>query len=118
MTTEKRGRGRPSKYDPSYAEQARKLCAKHACTELELAEWFEVSLSAIRRWKLEHEAFAEALRLGKEVADSRVEKSLYDRAVGYSYESEKILVSDGIVFREPIVEHVPPDVRAASVWLL
>jgi hypothetical protein len=34
--------------------------------------------------------------------------------VGYSYETEKILVVNGEVVRVPIIEHVPPDTTA--VW--
>ena len=37
--------------------------------------------------------------------------------MGYTYDSEKLLVVQGEVVREPIREHVPPDVRAAEFWL-
>ena len=50
-------------------------------------------------------------------ADDRVERSLYHRAVGYSFESEKIFHHQGEVVRVPIIEHVPPDVGAAMSWL-
>ena len=46
-----------------------------------------------------------------------VERSLYSRAVGYSFNSEKICNKDGEVTRVPIVEHVPPDVTAQIFWL-
>ena len=47
-----------------------------------------------------------------------VERSLYSRAVGYSFNSEKIFCNkDGEVTRVPIVEHVPPDVTAQIFWL-
>jgi hypothetical protein len=40
------------------------------------------------------------------------------RAVGYSFNSEKIFCNkDGEVTRVPIVEHVPPDVTAQIFWL-
>ena len=52
-----------------------------------------------------------------EEADTRVEQSLYQRAVGYSFKSEKIFYKDGEVTRVPIVEHVPPDVTAQIFWL-
>jgi hypothetical protein len=61
---------------------------------------------------------ASSLKAGKEEADSRVEQSLYQRAVGYSFESEKVFCNkDGEVTRVPIVEHVPPDVTACIFWL-
>jgi hypothetical protein len=55
---------------------------------------------------------------GKAEADDRVERSLYSRAVGYSFNSEKIFCNkDGEVTRVPYVEHVPPDVTACIFWL-
>jgi hypothetical protein len=47
-----------------------------------------------------------------------VERSLYSRAVGYSFNSEKIFCNkDGEVTRVPIIEHGPPDVTAQIFWL-
>jgi hypothetical protein len=57
-------------------------------------------------------------RRGKEEADARVKRSLYSRAVGYSFNSEKIFCNkDGDVTRVPYREHVPPDVTAQIFWL-
>ena len=38
-----------------------------------------------------HAEFRAALKVGKEAADQRVERSLYQRAVGYHYDAVKIL---------------------------
>jgi hypothetical protein len=48
-----------------------------------------------------------------------VERSLYERAVGYNYEATKIFMPAG---REkpvcaPYIEHVPPDTTAGIFWL-
>jgi hypothetical protein len=40
-------------------------------------------------WKLDHPAFARVFKLVKVAADDRVERSLYSRAIGYSYLAEK-----------------------------
>ena len=67
---------------------------------------------------MRHPDFLGSLKAGKEEADARVEQSLYQRAVGYSFKSEKIFCNkDGEVTRVPIVEHVPPDVTAQIFWL-
>jgi hypothetical protein len=105
-------RGRPAKFKPSYVEQARELCELGA-TDLELAEFFDVEVRTIYRWKNEHEDFCQAVKVGKWAADDRVERSLYQRAVGYSFESEKIFHFQGHITRAPCVEHVPPDPSAA-----
>jgi hypothetical protein len=77
-----------------------------------------VSDATIDNWKAQHPDFLGSLKAGKEEADARVERSLYSRAVGYSFKSEKVFCNkDGEVTRVPIVEHVPPDVTAQIFWL-
>lgn len=109
---------RPSSFKPEYSEQARKLCLLGA-TDAELADFFEVSVRTVLRWKAEHEEFCQALKAGKDVADARVERSLYQRAVGYSHDAVKIFLPRGAT--EPVyaayVEHCPPDTTAAIFWL-
>src|SRR5271169_4022957 len=49
----------------------------------------------------------------------RVERSLYERAVGYNYEAVKIFMpanrAKPVIV--PYIEHVPPDVTAGVFWL-
>src|SRR5437868_6962168 len=87
--------GRPTKYDPAYVEQAQKLCAKYAATDLDLADFFEVNVSTIKLWVLEHPEFSAAVKLNKEVADDGIEASLAKRAHGYEYEVMKVEEVDG-----------------------
>jgi hypothetical protein len=108
--------GRPSGYLPEYAEQAEKLCRLGA-TDFHLADFFGVASSTIHRWRGEYEEFAAATRIGKGVPDDRVERGLYERAVGYSYESEKVFQYQGEAVRVRVTEHVPPDPGAAINWL-
>lgn len=108
--------GRPSSYKPEFAAQAEKLCALGA-TDMELADFFEVDVRTIYRWKHDNDQFCQALKVGKDVLDDRVERSLYQRAVGYSFNSEKIFHFQGVITRADTVEHVPPDTGAAMSWL-
>jgi len=108
---------RPSKYKPEFAKQAAKLC-KLGATDRELADFFGVAESTLNLWKLEHRSFSESLKMAKDAADKRVERSLYQRATGYSHEAVKILMTkEGDVYREPYVEHYPPDTVACIFWL-
>lgn len=109
-------RGRPSSYQDDFAEQARKLCELGA-TDIELADFFEVDVATIYRWRNTRADFCEAVRVGKEAADDRVERSLYQRAVGYTFESEKLFHFQGHITRADTREHVPPDPGAALNWL-
>lgn len=111
------GPGRPSAFRPEYIEQAQKLC-KLGATDLEIADFFDVHVSTIYRWKHDHEDFCEALKTGKDACDERVVRSLYARAIGYSFDAEKIHVDkDGGVTRVPYREHVPPDATSMIFWL-
>ncbi len=109
-------RGRPTEYKAEYAEQAAKLCALGA-TDYELADFFGVDTRTIYRWKNVHEDFCQALIAGKENADARVERALYNRAVGYTFESEKVFQFQGEIIRADTVEHVAADPSAAKLWL-
>jgi len=108
--------GRPSKYDPLFAAQAGKLCELGA-TDMEIAEFLNVALSTFYLWRHTHPDFSEAVRAGKERADDRVERALYNRAVGYTFETEKVFQFQGEIVRAPTREHVPPDPGAAMNWL-
>lgn len=108
--------GRPSGYREEYAGQAEKLCQLGA-TDMELADFFEVDVRTIYNWKHAHPDFFQALCVGKEALDDRVERSLYMRAVGYTFESEKVFNYQGEIVRAPTREHVAPDPGAAMSWL-
>lgn len=109
-------RGRPISYKPEYVAQAAKLCALGA-TDYELADFFGVNTATVYRWKNTYPEFCEALIVGKEKADDRVERALFNRAVGYTFESEKVFQFQGEVIRAALLEHVPPDTGAAMSWL-
>lgn len=111
-----KGAGRPSQYKPEFAEQAKKLCQLGA-TDMELADFFGVDVRTIYRWRNNHEEFCQSVMVGKDAADERVARALYQRAVGYSYESEKVFQNGGQIVRADITEHVPPDSGAAFNWL-
>jgi hypothetical protein len=106
------GTGSDGKFKPEYIEQAAKLGA----TDFEIAEFFNVDTKTLRSWKHRQPGFADSLQLGKDEADARVERALFQRAVGYSFDSEKIMQHEGEVIRAEIVEHLPPDVKAAEYW--
>lgn len=86
-------------------------------TEFELCEFFGITRPTLWRWKQEDPAFNEALKLGASYANDRVKMSLYHRAIGYSFHSEKVFNNDGMVARVPVIEHVPPDVTSMIFWL-
>lgn len=108
--------GRPTRYRPEYAEQAKKLCFM-GYTDVQLSNFFGVAESTIYKWKLDHKDFSEATRNGKDLADAEVVISLWERAKGYSHNDVHISTYLGEVTETPIVKHYPPDTGAAIHWL-
>jgi hypothetical protein len=110
-------RGRPSKYDPiNYPKQVEKLCRLGA-TDREIADFFEVNEFTIARWKHRYTEFGEAIKRSKEELDAQVEKSLFRRAMGYTFKSEKIFNYQGTIVRAETEEHCPPDAASMIFWL-
>lgn len=116
LKPEKHAGGRPPSYQAAYVVQAEKLC-KLGATDAEMADFFGVAQSTFYRWKNEYPEFSEALKTAKAEADERVERSLYHRAVGYTFDSEKVFQFQGEIVRGKIKEHVPPDTTACIFWL-
>jgi hypothetical protein len=54
---------------------------------------------------------------GKEAADDRVERSLYQRAIGYEYDAVKIFNANGTPMIVPYRAVMPPDTTAMIFWL-
>jgi transposase-like protein len=104
-------------YLQEYCAIAKKMLQAGA-TVTDLAEEFEVSPTTIRLWQKEHEEFAEACRLGKLLHDRRAVDALYQRALGYELEVEKLLTRNGEVYREKQKVAYPPDPAAGKFWLL
>jgi hypothetical protein len=76
---------------------------KLGATDAVLADAFQVRISTIRLWMNNYPEFSEAIRVGKDAANQRVERSLYERANGYNYEAVKIFMPAGS--KQPIVVH-------------
>lgn len=108
--------GRPSSYRPEYVPQVEKLCLLGA-TDKDLAGFFGVSEQTLNSWKKRHPEFLESLKRGKQVSDTRVVQSLFQRAIGYSHSEEKVFCNSGKVVRAQTQKHYPPDPTSAIFWL-
>lgn len=110
--------GRPSDYKGDYAKQVTKL-AELGATDQEVADFFEIDVRTVYRWKHDYPEFCQALKVGKEVADERVERSLYQKAIGYEQDEVKIFMPGGA--SEPVYApfraKIAPDTTAAIFWL-
>lgn len=94
-----------------------KECGRAAMTDYEVSKEFGVSHMTISRWITEDPVFAEALQIGRDLADRRVEQALYHRALGYTFDSEEIKVVDNVIVRVPVKKHIEPNMTAMVFWL-
>ncbi len=97
--------------------------AIRGCTDDEIAEAMHVTRKTICLWKKEHETFAKALSEGKEIADSKIEHSLYNSAMGYFIDEEEKLITfnkDDTIKSNVLKtkrKYVLPSVTAQIFWL-
>ena len=88
------------------------------CTKAQIADIFETSINVIDHWLAKVPSFNQSYNSGGIEADAKVARALMHRAIGYSHTAEKIQFSkDGDEFRAEYVQHYPPDVTAAEIWL-
>ena len=108
--------GRPTAFDPDLCDQAHNYCLLGATND-ELASFFNVSPRTIDNWIARHADFRTAVKRGRVVADARVARGLYERAVGYDREVERAVIAGGEVQRVTSTVHYPPNVQACIFWL-
>jgi hypothetical protein len=109
--------GRPTLYREEMGVLAKDL-ALLGLTDEQIAHALQIVPPLLYDWKRAHPKFRDAINEGREIADARVARSLYERAIGYTHEAEKIFhhVDVGVV-RAKYIENYPPDTQAASLWL-
>lgn len=110
--------GRPTKYTTAHDEQARKL-ALLGMTDKEMADFFEVEVRTVYRWKVLHDSFRHALKAGKEGADTDVAASLYQAAIGGGTvtETREEPDAEGNIIVKKTVKQLPANVTAQIFFL-
>lgn len=100
-------------YDPAFDGFAQRFCETGA-TDAEIAAFFEIPVGLLYQWRRDHPSFAASIKVGKEIADLRVERALYEMAVGTVVDDVKVLGDGGIV---PYQRRIDPQLGAATMWL-
>lgn len=108
--------GRPSLYSDAIALRAIEL-AVSGKTDVQIAESLKIPPLTFIGWKERHPDFALALKRAKDVADDEVERTLRERALGYSHKAIKFFCHEGVIISEEYIEHYPPDTGACIFWL-
>lgn len=108
--------GRPTRFEPEMCDQAHNYCLLGATND-DLADFFGVHPSTIDRWIAAHVEFRDAVKRGRVVADSRVARGLFDRAVGYERKIERVMIVRGEPKPVASTVYYPPNVQACIFWL-
>jgi DNA-binding XRE family transcriptional regulator len=120
MVRADRAIARPAHRPTKWREDNFTICASMArlgMTRWEIARALGIRRETLWDWERKNPEFSNVLKAASAAADERVEASIYERAVGYSYHMEKLFSWRGEVVRAETVEHVPPDPQLAMFWL-
>lgn len=122
----KKKTGRPSRLSDRVIAQV-EILAGLEHTEEEIAHILGVTALTIRRWK-SNDAFYSALKRGKSLTDSKVTKSLVQRALGYTHKEiireaqlDKIDANGKHHYKTAVTKiiekKIPADTTAIIFWL-
>ena len=103
-----------SKYDENFPERAMDF-ASEGMTDSQIAYQLGVSRSTFYNYKQQHSRFAEAIDVGRDVIDSRVENRLLELALG-NY-TITIHVTDHEGRTRTTVKDAIPNLKAIQYWL-
>jgi hypothetical protein len=130
-------KGRKNRYDSHIKPRLFEIeCwARDGLLEVEICKRLGVGLSTFAVYKNNNQELQETLKTGKEIADYRVEESLYKRALGYKFDEvtkEPVIQkgTDGIPLTDErgaviteltvtkiVTKEVQPDTTAQIFWL-
>lgn len=111
-----KGPGRPTKRTALDVAHAKQLAAEGKSIP-EIAEVIGVAPSTVYAWHHDNEQFRNAIEKGKEIADGKVERSLFDLATGYEQDEEKLFCFMGEIVRGTTRKKVGPSFAAISFYL-
>lgn len=103
-------------YHPKIVPVIQRMAA-FGMTEREIAKFLDINPNTLRKWTLVHEELSRALKAGREISDDRVEASMFQQAVGYTIEEEKLFVVDKVVERHVVTTYIKPSTTAQIFWL-
>lgn len=106
------------KFEDLDLEQVRVL-AEYGHTDDFMADFFKVPATTWHSWKKSHPDFFKRLKGWKAVADDRVERALYERALGYEWEEDAVVwdkyAKERVMVR--LEKRLPPDPSSCFFWL-
>jgi len=114
--------GRPTKFTKQIQKQIKSLVLL-GLTDQQVADGIGVDQSTLTNWKKKYPKFFASLKDWKDEADRKVEKSLYERACGFTHPETKVQYIQGHDGEEgkwesiDLEKHYPPDATSMIFWL-
>ena len=103
-----------SKYDENFPERAMDF-ASEGMTDSQIAYQLGISRSSFYNYKQQHSRFAEAIEVGRDVIDSRVENRLLELALGNYTITIRVTNHEGQT--RTTVKDAIPNLKAIQYWL-
>jgi hypothetical protein len=75
--------GQPTKYNADYMPQFAKFMCQRGAIQSDLADAFKVSTRTVQNWINQYPEMHDAVRVGVDIFNSRVERALAERAIGF-----------------------------------
>ena len=104
--------------------------ARDGLIDKEIAAQMGISYSTLREWRDRFPALSAALKIGKDVADRKVEHKLFDKAVGFTQKVQKPIKLKRTIYENgkkveeyeyiKMVEeevYIPPEASCQFFWL-
>lgn len=104
------------KWNPGFVKSVYNIALLGASNP-EIAAILDVTTTTLENWRKIYPEFEIAILKGKERADGKVARALYQRATGYSHKDVHITSYKGEVTTTDIIKYYPPDTAAAKFWL-
>ena len=103
-----------TKYDENFPERAMDF-ASEGMTDSQIAYQLGISRSTFYNYKQQHSRFAEAIDVGRDVIDSRVENRLLELALGNYTITIRVTNHEGLT--RTTVKDAIPNLKAIQYWL-
>ncbi|MFA6100795.1 MAG: hypothetical protein WCV67_15805 [Victivallaceae bacterium] len=103
-----------SKYDENFPERAMNF-ASDGLTDCQIAYQMGISRSSFYNYKQQHPEFAEAIEVGRDVVDGRVENRLLELAMGNYTITTHVTDHEGRT--RTTVKDAIPNLKAIQYWL-
>ena len=112
--------GRRDKYATHVEPRLEEIAGwcREGLIEAEVCKRLGVGVTSFTEYKRLHPALLKAIKEGKEIADYRVEDSLYQRAMGMDVEETHQEFKEGkLVSERKVKKHLAPDPTSMIFWL-